>query len=60
MIQEAFGPNNKTVVNPFWHKTETKEVSQKLQVFLLKYLLFSPKRDQWLILQQQILKEIQS
>lgn len=32
-VQEASGPNNKTLVYPFWHKTETKEVSQKLPHF---------------------------
>lgn len=41
MVQEAFGRNNKIWGNPFWHKTETKEVSQKLQVLPLRHL-FSP------------------
>lgn len=68
MVQETFGRNNKTLVNTFWHKTETEAVSQKLQVLLLRLLLFFPfrfvyllpqtKREQWSILQPQILKEI--
>lgn len=32
--QYVFGPNNKTSVNPFWHKTETEAL--KHQVLLLK------------------------
>lgn len=68
MVQEVFGPNNKTLINPFWHKpAETREVSQKLQVLVLRhlflpfsfvYLLSQAKREQWSIHQQQILKKI--
>lgn len=49
MVQETFGRNNKTLVNTFWHKTETEAVSQKLQVLLLRLLLFFPFRFVYLL-----------
>lgn len=49
IVQEAFVWNNKILVNPFWHKIEAKAVSQKLQVLLLRHLLFSPFRSVYLL-----------